>query len=165
MTTLNEEQALKTLGIDSWRNLSKDKFLKYVTMVPDVSENVRLKVLDQLPGIMGFTKEFVQTIISEQRDITQKNSETTNIIIHSLEAIQSSIDQLSKQPNITFEQRQYFCGIQVEIAQIYLELDEHNKKFLSDIWDGVVKFGITVLGFVVLVLGGKFLISNQDDKN
>ncbi|MDR0861655.1 MAG: hypothetical protein LBN30_02630 [Oscillospiraceae bacterium] len=157
MAPLNEKQTLKKLGIDAWDKLSREKFGNYIHLIPKVDKEVRLKILEQLPEILTFTTELVQTVVSAQRDITQKNHDTTSEVISALESILKSLDQLSQRPELTFEQIQYICDKQVEIAHLLVKLDENNKNFLVEVLKGVAGLGIAALAVIAVVFGAKEL--------
>lgn len=45
----NEEQLKERLGIDSWRNLSREKFVDFASELPNMSDDLALKVVEQFP--------------------------------------------------------------------------------------------------------------------
>ncbi|WKK71889.1 hypothetical protein Q0F99_01690 [Rathayibacter oskolensis] len=47
---IDDEQQLKQrLGIDSWRNVSRDSFIDFATVLPSVSEELGRRILEQFP--------------------------------------------------------------------------------------------------------------------
>lgn len=166
MKYTNESQVMDKLGIKSWRNLSKERFLEYIAVIPDVSEEVRLKIIEKLPECISFTKELVATMRVQHEKTLNENSKNTDGIINSLNAIQKSLDKISDRPELTFEDIKYICDKQMEIAKLYNELDKRNKDFLKYIWGGVVIFGIGVLAFIGSLLGNKYFGgSTSEDQN
>lgn len=153
----NEKQVLDALKIKSWKKLSKEKFLEYVAIIPDASEEVRLKVLERLPECLGFTKDLLETMKAQQENIANHNTKVTEKIIESLNAIQKSLDNMGNKPKLNFKERQYICEKQMEIAKIYVALDSSNKDFLQKLWNGLVAFGGAALLLVGAVFGIKFI--------
>ena len=161
----SEEQLKKKLNIDSWRNLSKEKFLDYVAIIPDVSEEIRLKVLENLPELLNFTKDLTETMKFQQEKIINANLNTNNAVIKSLDNIQKSLDSFGNKPDLSKDDLRYIVDKQMELAKMYIEFNKEDKEFLKNIWSGVVKYGLAVLLFVGSILGIKYLNGfNNNDK-
>lgn len=56
MTYDNEDGIKKALGIESWRNLSKDKILQLLAMWPDVDKDIAQVILGQVPELASMSK-------------------------------------------------------------------------------------------------------------
>ncbi|KAF5041632.1 hypothetical protein DSECCO2_520970 [anaerobic digester metagenome] len=151
----SEEQLKKKLKIDSWRNLSKEKFLDYIALIPNVSEEIQLKVLENLPECLSFTKDLTETMKFQLEKIVDENSNTTSSVIKSLDAIQKSLDSFGSKPELSNEDLRYIIDKQMELAKMYIELSKDDKEFLDKIWSGVVTFGVVVLLFIGAILGLK----------
>jgi O-phosphoseryl-tRNA(Cys) synthetase len=54
MTYKNEDELKKALEIDTWKNLSRDKLIKFVAMMPDMDKELALKVVEQFPEFKRF---------------------------------------------------------------------------------------------------------------
>lgn len=54
MTFDSEDAVKKALAIDSWRNLSKDKLLRFVAMMPDMDKEVAVRTIEQFPQFKEF---------------------------------------------------------------------------------------------------------------
>ena len=126
-------------------------------MVPEVSEEARLKILEKLPECIDFAKELVATMKAQQENIAKHNTDITQNIIASLNAVQKSLESMGNKPDLTFEERKYFCDKQMEIAQMYIALNSTNKDFLQKLWKGVSTFGIVALFVIASVVGVRFL--------
>lgn len=57
--TLTEKQVLKKLGIPDFRHLSKEKVMKFATMLPHMDPEVAKKALEQFPEFSKTTKEML----------------------------------------------------------------------------------------------------------
>ena len=55
----DEQSVMQDLGISSWRNLSKDKFMNFVAAMPDMTDEVRLKIIEQLHQFTQLCKEWL----------------------------------------------------------------------------------------------------------
>src|SRR5690349_20041565 len=55
--TYNDESALmRLMGLESWRNLSKDKILQLFEMWPEVDKDVATEIVKQVPEIASVSK-------------------------------------------------------------------------------------------------------------
>lgn len=57
MKYLTEKQVLKKLGIPNFSHLSKDNFIKFVSMLPNMENEVATKMLDQFPNFADTSRE------------------------------------------------------------------------------------------------------------
>ena len=58
----NEEELKRKMGIESWRNLSKDKFLTFVSDLPNMSNEVAIKVIEQFPDFKSLVLDSLNQI-------------------------------------------------------------------------------------------------------
>jgi hypothetical protein len=130
--TVSENQAMSTLGISSWRNLSKDKFMNFLTLLPDLDKETQLCAIRQIPNIIGYIVSVNQNIIETSKDIIEKNKETTDSIIEALKEIQSCFLELLKKEELSAEERMFFADKLMDNSQLLLELDKTNKVFLKE---------------------------------
>jgi hypothetical protein len=74
--TLDSEDAVKkALGISSFREMSKEKMLAFAASMPDMAKEVRLKLIEQIPGFQTFAMDainvaertFSETISNEDK--------------------------------------------------------------------------------------------------
>ena len=69
MTYKNEDELKKELEIDTWKNLSRDKLIKFVAMMPNMDKELALKVVEQFPEFKRF--------VSDALDVIEKRHEST----------------------------------------------------------------------------------------
>lgn len=143
----NEEQIKKGLKIKTWRELSKDKFIQYLKLAPNIDKEVHLKILEQVPNFVSLTTEISKGALS----VAEKNKETTSEMLDILKEVITSFTDLSKQENISSEERRFIIENTIRIAEIINQMDERNKGFLKEVlkvvgWLGA--FAIIVLGVV-----------------
>lgn len=66
--TLTEQKVLKKLGISDFRHMTKDKIVKFASMLPYMDPEVAKKALDQFPAF----KELVSQLVVEYKAIVEK---------------------------------------------------------------------------------------------
>lgn len=154
---LNDNQVMEKLGINSWRELSREKFMDYVAIIPDVSEEVRIKVLEQFPECIKFTNDLIEAMKSQQSEAIASNEKLINNSMNSLDAIQKALEKLIDRPDLSSEDIRYICDKQLELAKLYIELCKTHSGFLENVLKNFATFGVVVLTFVASFLGIKFL--------
>lgn len=53
---LTEDSVKKILKIDSFRNMSKDKIMQFVSMIPYMDKDVAIAIINQFPEFADFGK-------------------------------------------------------------------------------------------------------------
>lgn len=127
---LTEEQVLKKLNINSFREVTKDMTVKLANMIPQMDPEVAKKALEQFPNyadtVTGLVSEYGKKVdrFADSNDSSVKS--VYEVINTDIKIIQ---DQLAD-PNLTFEQKEILDDKLISIADRALELDKHNKKFI-----------------------------------
>ncbi len=163
----NEKQIMKSLGIDNWRNLSKDKVIKFAAMMPDMDKEVMFKIIEQFPEFTKFAGSIVESFEEAIQNLSEANSSDYSIVIDALKETQDIIKGELQKPEITPEERKYLIENLMKVAEMFKELDSNNKKFLKGLSNDNLKLGVLAVLAAVVALGGKVLINqlgnNSDD--
>ena len=143
----NEEQIKKELQIKTWREMSKDKFIQYLKLAPNIDKEVHLKILEQVPNFVSLTTEITKGVLS----VAESNKETTSAMLDILKDVITTFTELSRQENISSEERRFIVESTIRIAEIINQMDERNKGFLKEVlkvlgWIGT--FAIAVLAVI-----------------
>ena len=161
---LTEKQVLKKLGIPDFRHLSKDKVMKFASMLPNMDPEVAKKALEQFPQFANTTKE----ILVDYKLILEKGMESNDkSIISCYDASKLIIDSLQKElesEELEFEERKYIIDKMLEVSKMMNEKDTENKKFILGLSmiAGAVVTG--VIGVAASVLGSNSQIELADDE-
>ena len=159
----NEQDVLQKLGIPSWRHLSKDKFMDFIAVMPEMSNEVRLKIIEQIPQFAKLCTEGLDAAKEAILKIVDKNEVTTAAIINLIDLIRENIAQGLNREGISFEERKFLIEKLMELAKMYNGMDARSKKFFETIYGKLIT-GITIfLGTIVVLVGGKVLLSSKED--
>lgn len=77
----NEGEILKELGMESWRNLSKEKMIRFAAMMPDMDKEVALKIIQQLPEFTKFALEALNVMEKEHANTLSSNKDSQKMCI------------------------------------------------------------------------------------
>ena len=165
---LSEQQVLKKLNIPSFRNLTKQKAIEFVSMIPEMDPEVAKRVLEQFPiladTILKMGRDYKDVLI---KGITEESSNNRA----SLEALTAIVDVITKQlekEDLTSDERMQLNENLMTLADMISKKDTENKKFIVK----VVTIGGTVVlvisSVIVALLGGALKLfdnSSEDDEN
>ena len=150
----SEEAIKKTLRIDSWRNLSKDKFLTFVSELPNMDKEVAMKAIAQFP-------EFGNLVIAgldqfkEQALAAQKFNWMGQRQVHkAFKEYRAMLSLQLKREDLSGEERFRILQLVNEAISKQMELQERNQKFIVKVLSIAATVLITVVGFALLVLSG-----------
>lgn len=161
---LTEKQVLKKLDIPDFRHLSKDKVMKFASMLPNMDPEVAKKALEQFPEFANTAKE----MLVDYKLILEKGMESNEkSIVSCYDASKLIIDSLQKEledEELEFEERKYIIDKMLEVSKMMNEKDTENKKFILGLSmiAGAVVTG--VIGVAASVLGSNSQIELADDE-
>lgn len=158
----NEVEVMDALGIESWRNLSKDKVLQLVAMLPDMSAEVALEVVEKFPEFANFAlsalkslgKRHESTLV--QNGLSQGNASRANQEMRAFLFAEAEKDQ-------PWEQKRYLIDQAMATTSADAEKDAENKKFLDGLFGKVAAITGGVVALGIVFVGGRVLM--QDASN
>lgn len=147
-TLVSVEEVKNVLKIDSFRNLSKDKIMEFVSLIPNMDKEVAIKIIEQYPAFAKLSESMVAQLNKMCDTALEKNEESQRLTIQAYKQI---LDELSNQlhmEDISKEEREKITKQMIEIVDKISVKDTENKAFI----DKIVKYGAG-FAFGVLVLG------------
>lgn len=149
---VSEKEVKEALNIDSFRNLSKDKVMEFVSLIPNIDKDVALSIINQFPAYSEMAKCMVEQLSKTCDTILDNNAESQNSVYSAYKKILDDLGEILKREDITAEEREKITRNMIEIADKMSEKDSENKKYLS--W--VVKNKEYVIATAILI-GGTIL--------
>lgn len=162
---IGEKDLLKLLDIPSFRHMSKDKLVSFVSALPEIDPEVAKKALEQFPD---FASAMVE-ITGRYKEIIDKCLEgsdaDTATLLAACSAINESIQRELEKNGLTFEERERLIDKSIQVVQMMRETDADNKRFRAHvIRAATIAFGIAV-GVLITALGGKANVTLPEVKN
>ena len=157
-----EKQVLKKLCISDFRHLSKDKVIKFASMVPNMQPEVAKKALEQFPNfastsldLMRDYKEIFEEAIADEREGAQVTYEMYRRIMDS--------DQKILENELSFEQEMlildHMKAVADAVASFNRERSQDRLKLLA-IAGSVATAAIAILG---AALGSNISLAQDND--
>lgn len=160
----SEEEVKKALGIDSFRSLTKDKVMKFASMIPYIDRDVAMKIIDQFPAFVDFAKNVVEYYVQMCNEIVNSNKEAMNAAIQGYQTILDALSGKLNKETLSENDRKAITDdmfLAAEgISKIYLQ----NQKFLNGI---ITKAGLGLLGllgFVAAAIGVSSSFGSSTDE-
>lgn len=159
----NELEVKQALGIESWRNLSKDKVIQFAALMPDMDTEVALKIIDQFPAFKEFAIDAVGALEKTHKRTIDANAHSQDQVHSAFQHVREILQGELDKPDLTFEEKQYFVEQIQRTADQESAKDSENKRFLDSILKKVfLGTGVAVLA-AAAVLGAKATIESKDD--
>lgn len=151
----NEAEIKRALGIDTWRELSRDKMLTFAALMPDMDTEVALKVIEQFPSFRDFAGDVVDVMEGAQDATIASNERSDDQVHDALREIREILKGELDKGDLPWEHRRWVIEQIQETGRLQFSKDSENKRFLDSILGKVVLGvgGIAALGLAAL--GGR----------
>lgn len=157
---VSENEVKKALAIDSFRNISKDKIMEFISLIPSMDKELAIAIINQFPAYTEFATTSI-SVLKDMCDMALKNNESSQKdAIAAYRKILDDFGELLKKDNISQEERKDITNGMLLIADKISEKDTENKNFLLD----VLKYGTSILGGAI-VIGAAILGVNIKGKD
>ncbi|GAB6174486.1 hypothetical protein JCM15765_39640 [Paradesulfitobacterium aromaticivorans] len=159
----NEDDIKKVLEIDSWKNLSKDKMIRFAAMMPDMDKEVAFKIIEKLPEFTKFATDALDVMEKEHKSSLTANKESQDNVHNAYHEIREILKGELEKENQDAEYRKHIVDSIMETGKKEFDKDSENKKFIDGLFSkGALGIAGLVLTAVVFV-GGKVLLQRNDE--
>ncbi|KIQ16350.1 hypothetical protein RU01_13750 [Rhodococcus sp. MEB064] len=162
---LSEVEVMKQLDIESWRNLSKDKMLRFAALMPDMDTEVALKIIEQFPAFKEFALDTVKEIEKAHKSTLKSNDKSQKQAYKAFEDIREILKGELDKDDLTWDQRKFIIELIQENGKQVSQKDSENKEFLNTVLGKVAVFGGGAIAAGVVFLGGKIMLEQDDGIN
>ncbi|AUS29687.1 hypothetical protein ACQGAO_27450 [Rhodococcus sp. 1.20] len=160
---LNEDEVKKQLGIESWRNLSKDKMLRFAAMMPDMDTEVTLKIIEKFPDFKEFALDTVKEIEKAHESTLKSNDKSQDQVYKALQDIREILKGELDKDDLDWDQRKFIIELVQETGKLAFQKDGEGKQFLNTVLGKVALVGGSVVALGVVFVGGKVMLEQRDD--
>lgn len=159
----DEESIKKELGIDSWRNLTRDKVVRFAAMMPDIDTEVALKIIEQFPAFKEFAEEILNTMEKAHVATLDANTRSQDQVHQAYQEIRGVLKGQLEKDDLSWEERKFLIEQIQETGRQQFQKDTESKKFLDSLFGRVVVgAGVVVAGALVFV-GAKVIAENGQE--
>jgi hypothetical protein len=162
MVIRTEEDAKRELGIDTWRNLSKDKVLQFVAMMPEIDNEVQLRIIEQLPEITKLAVKVMSAVRKAHESTLSSNEKSQGNVHRGYQEARAAIIAQLQRDDLNPDERRYLNEILMQTADKESAKDSENKHYL-DRWINRVALGAAAAAVLTAVaVGGKVALQKGD---
>lgn len=130
---LSADAVLERIGATSFRNISKDQLITFVSAIPEMDKEIAIKCIEQFPAF----KEYAASIVSQLQalcmnaisDNKASRQDAVNAYMLILEGLREKLSASEMSASETHQLTQDM----VEIADKIALLDAENKRFLEQL--------------------------------
>lgn len=156
--TYTEQEVMQQLDIESWRNLSKDKMMRFAAMMPEMDTEVALKIIEQFPAFKEFALATVREIKKAHEVTINANDKSQDHFYKTLADIIEILKGELTSTELTWEQRKWIIEQIQEQGKLVFQKDSENKKFLDTLLGKVALASVSAIALSLVFVGGKVMI-------
>lgn len=158
---VSEDAVKRALKIDSFRNLSKDKVMKFASMIPYMDKEVAIAIINQFPVYADFGKIALERYTEVCNSILEKNKESQASVVKGYQTILDALAKRMEKEEISDQERQSITVDMISVADKIAEADLNNKKFLDKMSGKILIF----MGVAVAAVGAGIGINSAYRNN
>jgi hypothetical protein len=158
----NEAEIKQALGIESWRNLSKDKMIRFVAMMPDMGTEVALKIVEQFPVFKDFAMDAVDAMKKTHESTLSANKESQENVHRAFQEIRGILKGELDKGDLSWEERKHIIELIQETGRLESQKDSENKQFLDRASTKVILGAGVVVALGVAFVGGRVMAESKD---
>ena len=149
---VTENEVKEALAIESFRNMTKDKIMEFVSAIPNMDKEVAIKIIEQFPAYTESANNMLSQLNTMCNNAMKENGESQKEVIGTYKKILDDLGELLKKDTNTAEERAQITKQMIEVADRISAKDTENKEFLSGItkYGGHIIVSALVLGAVIL---------------
>ena len=153
MTYITEAALKQALGIDSFRNLSRDKIFQLLEMWPDVDKDVAQGILKQVPELASVSKVAMADIEATFRATLDASTQSVSLLGEAVSNEMAMIRAaLEKDPTNEARWRR-----NRELIELLAAKDTEVRQFAGQLYEAkiVEKLGLAAVAVVAVLVGLK----------
>ena len=156
---LTEVEVKQKLDISDFRNITKDKIIQFVSLMPQMDKELSIKIIEQFPNYTNMATSIVDKLLNLCNNAIENSKVTEKEAIEAYKLVLLTIKKELEDKEITKEEREKYNNQMIEVADKISEIDIRNKKWL----EGIIKHGSTVM-CITLAVGAAILGININNK-
>lgn len=152
---VSETELKERLGIESWRNLSKDKFIDFVSELPNMSKEVAMKVVEQFPNFKELALGTFDQVQQQATEAVKANWKSQKKVHKAFEQYRGILSKELDRENLSPEDRFTVLRLLKEAIDTEALKDSEHKAFVLRALGMVAAAAAIVVAAGLTALGGK----------
>lgn len=152
---LSEKDVLKKLDIQDFRDITRDKVMGFVSILPNMDTEVAKKAIEQFPEFIKFSTEAFKDYRGVLEKTLNANEESSKACFDMYEKVLSILEKCSLKEDISFEEKKYYFDKMFEIIQMVEKKDSENKAFYQKLLNAGATVLVAIVGIGAAAIGVK----------
>lgn len=160
---VNEDALKKELNISNWGQLSKDKFIKFLDLIPSTDPEIIKQTISQFPKFVEMTKELFVELRDYGIKAIDSGDKSYVSFVNQCNTIISTIQKKLDKENLTPKQEQIYLNELHSMMDLIAKKESEHKNFILKILGiaGTVLSGTAVLAAAILGVNIKVPFINK----
>jgi hypothetical protein len=164
MKYTSEDGVKQALGINSWRNLSRENVVRFASMMPDMDKELAVKIIEQFPAFTKFGLDALRSMERVQETALNFNERSQKRVHDAYQDVRDAIKgELDK--DLTPEERRNLIDTMMESAAKESEKDSENKRLIGDVVKTAAVVTVGVLLAAVVILGASVSSDQSEEES
>ena len=150
---MSEKQVLRKLDIPDWRHMTKDKVIKFASMLHKMDPEVAKMALEQFPNFTDLATEMVIHYNHIIEKVLDSNATGSQYYYDTCNGIIETLKEELRNPNLTFDERQWVISQMIELSRDIRMQNNEDKNFWIKLVGGVTAFFALLAVIAAAILG------------
>lgn len=157
---VSEEDVKKALKIDKFSEISKDKLIEFISLIPYMDRDIAKNVIEQFPTFAETSRNMVAQLYVLCEDVIKDNNESRREVVAAYRKILDDLGEIIKCENITEEERGKVIDTMVDIADKIANIHENDEEFLKN----VLRYAIPAMCGTIMILAATLGVKVKSNK-
>jgi hypothetical protein len=158
----SEDDVKRALEIDSWRNLSRDKVMKFAAMMPNMNHEVALGLIGKFPAFSTFALGTLDSLEKASRSSHASNDASQERVHDAYREARDILKGELDRDDLSPEDRRFLVESVLKTVDKELEKDSENKRFLDGIFNKRAALAAGAIAAGLVFVGGKIALEREE---
>ncbi|MDZ7834467.1 MAG: hypothetical protein U5K84_03115 [Alkalibacterium sp.] len=115
MKELSDNQIKEMLNVNNFREVSKDKIIKFAAMMPDMDKEVAMKMIEKFSEFKQFAKEVMNTLEKEFKNTVESNNDSQAHVFKAFEDTRRILEKELDREELNKDERKEIISHLIEL--------------------------------------------------
>lgn len=159
-----EKQLLNKLGIDDFRHMTKEKFVSFMSMIPEMDPEVAKAVISKFPAFANIAKETIENLKSSISKAFESNDSSMKGYNEASQTVLKTISKELDRNDLSDEQRDKNLNMISDTLDKAGKIHSENQTFLKQMAIIIGTVALLIVGSSAALLGANINIPASGEK-
>lgn len=154
---VSKEDVKEALNIKTFREMSGEKIVEFISLLPNMDKEVALSIVKQYPEFNKYSSYIVSQIKELSSEALKTNDNSQSEVLASYNKTLEVLESYSKKDGLSHSEVMETVEKMIVVNDKMNEKDTENKDFLREVLkdNRILYFGIAALGLTLLGVNAK----------